>query len=303
LDTKDHTRGQQIKELLKACRHSDFKNCRFILSSRPEALPALDIPTFHLQPLTAATVSVMLSQFKLAAGRIERITRQLEAFGNRPIEPLLLAMAIETSGRDETSTNRTQLYEAYFRRLLRVDRKEALMLWWGWRDVLERLAESWLWKSGVRGKGRSHARVIDELTTSPEPSRSETLLQRLHRLYGFPEMQPIELLEALQASGILEGGRSWRFAHDTFEEYFAASSLLAGSRERTIDISVEWGMEDRPRDLVEVQSFMLEMADPESLDDLNRSDLPQWLKDFANTQSPNSARAEVSAAPTLPTEI
>jgi len=71
---------------------------------------------------------------------------------NRPIEPLLLVMALEQGSAENVSSTRAQLYERYFRRLLRVENNQ--IAWEGWRTALEELANWFLINTGKTDRNR-----------------------------------------------------------------------------------------------------------------------------------------------------
>jgi energy-coupling factor transporter ATP-binding protein EcfA2 len=122
----------------------------------------------------------------------------------------------------EVSSSRAKLYERYFRRLLRVE--SAQLKWDGWRIALENLAHVFVIVSGNRGVGIAYEPLMRIVQGSlPSAATEEPLLSRLSSFYHLKFEDGAELLQALESAGLLQSGRRWRFSHDSFEEYFAAS--------------------------------------------------------------------------------
>lgn len=237
LQNGDHA----FRSLLQASKSADYSNSRFILAGRSPIGAADEVRLIELQPLNSETISNLLSRYQLGSTREQKVRRQLGSFGSRPVLPLLFAMAIEQSKGDELSDSRAYLYELYFRRLLRVQGPEQDFNWGGWRLTYELIAKWLLIDSGVRGQGMSHAALVDRLTTNANSQASEAPISRVARLYGVQFSSAIELLQKSAAAGILEGGRRWRFAHDTFEEFFAASWIASCLAENNpIEINPIW---------------------------------------------------------------
>jgi len=251
-----------INEILRTARNADFQNCRFLISTRPlEGIPA-EISTFHLQPLTVNVVLDLLPRYGLGRERESQLRQQLQSFGDKPIEPLLFTMALEQSGSGQLSATRTQLYERYFRRLLHAESDE--MLWSGWRTALEMLAQWFLLDTGRRGAGLPHEPLVDLVAGKRgDGAAAGNLLERLRRFYRLPAKDELDLLQHLQASGLLQGGRRWRFAHDTFEEYFAASCLVSRlDKDDQLPRLDKWiGIHEQEVEFCEVLDFVKEMTD------------------------------------------
>lgn len=270
---------QSLQEILRSARHADYRDCRFILSSRPlEGIPT-DVPTFHLRPLTSEVISILLPRYGLGRERESQVRRQLQSFGEKPVEPLLFAMALAQSGVEQVSTNRAQLYERYFRRLLRVEADETS--WSGWRAALETIAQWFLLDTGRRGIGLPHEPLVDLIAGKVGGDQTEgNLVEVLQRYYHLPAKDELGLLQHLEAAGILQGGRRWRFAHDTFEEYFAASRLVS-----RLDEEEQWpalkmwvGISEREREFSEVLDFVREIADEPTMRRILALDLPPLWK-------------------------
>jgi hypothetical protein len=124
-------RQNAIREVLRTTRHADYRSCRFVIAMRPVEAQPPDLPTFQLRPLERDFTAMLLPQLDLGETREKRIRIQLSSFGQKPIEPLLFAMAIEQSAGERISYTKAQLYEGYFRRLLRLEGAQSEVQWWG----------------------------------------------------------------------------------------------------------------------------------------------------------------------------
>ena len=271
---------ESLLEILRTCRHADFQGCRFLVSTRPlEGIPD-EISTFQLRPLTLDVISVLLPRYGLERERESQVRRQLQSFGAKPIEPLLFAMALAQSSDEKVSNSRAQLYERYFRRLLKVGPNETL--WSGWRAASEILAQWFLLSPGKRGIGLPHEPLVQLIVGEKgKGQEAENLVERLRRLYRLPVKDELDLLQQLEAAGLLQGGRRWRFAHDTFEEYFAASYLVShfDQEERWPSLDKWIGLLEREQEFLEVLDFMREMTDEPTRQHILNLDLPSSWKE------------------------
>jgi hypothetical protein len=267
----DGDKERALKEILRTAQNADYQGCRFVISTRPlEALPA-DLQTFELQGLTADALAILLPHYELPHDRELQVRRQLQSFGNQPIEPLLLVMALEQGAMTRVSSSRSGLYERYFRRLLRVENNQ--IAWDGWRTALETLSNWFLICSGNRGSGLSHESLMRLINADKgKADGQESLLIRLRDYYHLQFADGLELVHKLQAVGLLQGGRRWRFYHDTFEEFFAASWLVSNFKKTELTDSLvnerslaKWvGIHERENDFVSVIDFVAEMADEQT---------------------------------------
>ena len=84
--------------------------------------------------------------------------------------------------------------------------------------------------------------------------------------------------ETGSAAGLLQSERRWKFSHDTFEEYFAASRLVT-----VIDQTNQWpdlsAWVGKERDFQEVIGFFAEMADAKMLAAVLSMNLPAAWKE------------------------
>ena len=71
-----------------------------------------------------------------------------------------------------------------------------------------------------------HFELMD-LLLGKDPGRGagEGMAARLRQYYGIGEREELDLLKRLGSAGILTRGNEWRFAHDSFEEYFCVLRL------------------------------------------------------------------------------
>ena len=93
-------------------------------------------------------------------------------------------------------------------------------------------------------------------------------MERLERYFHLKFNDPAAFVKRAVSDGILESGRRWRFAHDTFEEYFAASRLVSFFENEvespgTWDGQLlgKWSAPEKASELGTVFSFVSEIAD------------------------------------------
>jgi hypothetical protein len=278
---------QSLDEILKTAHHADYRSCRFIISTRPLSSTPAGVSSLHLHPLTLDVISDILKHSNLHAGRRNQVLRQLQYFGQKPIAPLLFTMIMEAYEDQRVSSNRSQVYERYFRELLRVSKDDNL--WSGWQKALETLALHTLINTGRRGVGLPHEHLMNLLGEKKvEGQTIESLPKRLYRLYHLPVKDELDLLNQLQGAGLLHRGRRWRFAHDTFEEFFAASYIVS-----YFDLNEEWPALDKWKEsqeleqaFSEVLEFVREIMDKPSKERLMNVDLPMSWRDCL-TENPN----------------
>jgi len=135
-------------------------------------------------------------------------------------------MIIEAHEDQHISSTRTQIYERYFRELLGTRKHDTL--WSGWQKALEILALHTLIDTGRRGVGLPHEYLMGLFGEKKAGSQTiESLSSQLYRLYHLQVKDELDLLDQLIAAGLLHGGRRWRLARDTFEEFFAASYVVS----------------------------------------------------------------------------
>lgn len=136
-------------------------------------------------------------------------------------------------------------------------------------------ADWFMLQTGHRGAGLPHETLMDLMTKPAADGIGESFVTRLRRLYHLPVSDELSLIRELRHSGILDGSRRWRFVHDTFEEYFAASRLISllANESPTLPLKA-WQGADRQHDFLEVVEFLVEMADRSMLAQFQSSPLP-----------------------------
>lgn len=267
---------QSLEDILRTARNADFQGCRFLITTRRTDEVPSEVTAFHLKPLTSDVISVLLPRYKLGRERESQVRRQLQSFGEKPIEPLLFTMALEVN---EVSYTRAKLYERYLRRLLRVDTNETL--WSGWRTGLEAFAYWFLVSTGKRGVGLPHKALLDRIAgKGSEREPTENLVQELQRFFRLPVKDELDLIQQLEASGLLQRGRRWLFAHDTFEEYFAASYLVSYFAEREQWPFLDhWVGFEREHEFLDILDFVREMVDEPTRQQILELHIPSLWKD------------------------
>jgi len=270
---------QSLEEILRTAHHADYCNCRFIISTRPlDSTPKGS--SIKLHSLTVDIIAKLLDDSKFHAARKNQIFRQLQYFGQKPIEPLLFSMLLNEYEDPRVSVTRSQIYTHYFTQLLRV--REDENLWLGWQKALETLALRTLIETGRLGVGLLHEHLMNLLGEQRAGDQTvESLSSQLRRLYHLPVNDELDLLNQLRASGLLQRGRRWQFAHDTFEEFFAASYIVS-----YFDLTEKCPSLDRWKESEElvqaftgVLEFVREMMDESSKKLLLKMDLPQRWRD------------------------
>lgn len=279
----DGDQNKALQEILRIAQNADYRNCRFLITTRP----ILNIPPnttiFQLQPLTpevALRISDSISQDK--AHRYH-LRRQLDSFGTKPISPLLFSMILEQVREGKISSTRSQLYESYFRRLLQIKDDQQ---WNGWKFILKDFAKWLLIDTGHRGVGLIHERLIDSITGKISDSREGDLLVNAKRYYQLEIKDEFSLLKMLEASGILQHNRRWYFAHDTFEEYFAAWYIISyiESHQELPDLRL-WTITDTEiQAFAGVVEFIKEMSDSNILRKLGKYNLPLFWKSILDSR-------------------
>ncbi|NOH02768.1 MAG: TIR domain-containing protein [Chloroflexi bacterium] len=213
-----------MEEILKIANHTDYQNCRFVISTRPTINIPEDVSVFQLEPITRELVEEILPQVVSELEQVEFVKHQMATFGKKPIEPLLFSMIIAQSKEGSLSHTRARLFEKYFRHLLGVKNQENL--WYGWSFVLELISEWSMLERGKRGLGIYHDTLVDKIMMWKEADIS--LLTKLEKYYGLRFKSELDMLERLCASSILnKEAKQYYFSHDSFEEFFAANRLIS----------------------------------------------------------------------------
>ena len=278
----DQNKG--LQEILRTAGNADYRNCRFLITTRP----GLNIPSgtsvFQLQPLTANTVLQLLPSYQLDKEQEHRVRRQLTLFGEKPLEPLLFTMIIEQGKSTKLSSTRAQLYERYFRKLLQVTSDT---VWDGWRVVLGEFAKWFTLDTGRRGFGIIHENLVDRISGNVGDQTGNNLFERGKKYYGLPVESELSLLDRLRSAGVMQQSKRWRFAHDTFEEYFAANFIVSYlTRYEKMPSLGLWTINDvQIQSFVGVIEFVNEMADEEVIKIILNSNLPSLWKDVLDLET------------------
>ncbi len=169
--------------------------------------------------------------------------------------------------------------------------------WLGWLKAAETLAFHTLIHTGRRGIGLPHEQLmnlLDERKVGGETR--ESLSSQLRRLYHLPVSDELDLLNQLKAAGLLLRGRRWSFAHDTFEEFFAASYLVSHIASH-FDLTEEWPSLDKWQESQELEQgfsyvleFVREMIDEADKERLMRVDLPQSWRECLTATPDNGTQ-------------
>jgi TIR domain-containing protein len=277
----DQNKG--LHEILRTAQSAYYQHCRFIITTRPELDIPPEISVFHLQPLTSDVVLGLLHLYKLEKEQEYLIRSQLNLFGAKPIEPLLFSMILEQGKTAQVSRTRSLLFGKYFKRLLKMNSDT---LWEGWNVILSEFANWFTLQTGNRGVGMIHEKLIDKISGKANNPSSNSLIQRSKDYYGLLIENELDLLEKLKASGIMQRTKRWRFAHDTFEEYFAACYIISyiTSNNKCPSLGL-WSInEAQTKSFVGVIEFVREMADEEVLKVLLDSNLPSLWQDVLNSK-------------------
>ncbi len=237
-------KAEGLREILRTARNADYRFTRFVISTRPELMSPAEIAVFRLNPLTPGVILDLLPRYNLDREQEHQVERQLELFGEKPLEPLLLRMILTQSSERGVSRTRAQLYERYFCRLLQINENDEDS-WRGWRSVLEQFSSWFSLETGRRGLGLAHEPLVDLMI-------KKNLIKRVKQYSRLSVKDELELLAKLKSAGILQAGRRWRFTHDTFEEFFVASHLLSThARDEKIPSLDAWTISDE-----QVQAFL-----------------------------------------------
>jgi hypothetical protein len=267
-----------LQDMVEIASSGEFARCRFIFSGRPlEFFPAKAM-IFELQPLDLNTIrDVYLPCFEIERPQQERVMKQLTVFGDKPVDPLLLTMAVADRMAGEASETRSGLFVKYFRRLMKLESPENELGWEGWKFCLEQIAEWSLLLTGKRGLGLAHRVLIDRIA-GKTPTPGDPLFLQLKRYYRLPVKDELEVLETLQSSSILKRDDSWKFAHDAYEEFFAAWRIRNSTETlKAVPELTNWL--SNPNDFRDVLTYLAEITPPDVRETIRASSWPElWRR-------------------------
>jgi hypothetical protein len=251
-------KAKALARMVAQVSDKEMQNSWFVFSSRPLRRTPDALPIARLEPLNLEVIEriYLPTRTDLDTEQRQQVLRQLSSFGTQAIEPLLLTLATNDSLDNTIATKKADLFERYFRRILRVQGEREQIAWQGWKKMLETFADWFMLDTGRRGFGLPH-RVLVRLMGGGVGSRS--LLGTIGAEYGLTFENEISVLEQLASIGILTSGIRWHFRHDSFEAYFAAGRILAGSEEDDpVDLQIWTG--PFAKDFLPVIEFLGEMG-------------------------------------------
>jgi hypothetical protein len=180
------------------------------------------------------------------------------------------------------------VYERYFKELLGVSDDDTL--WSAWQKALETLSLHTLLNTGRRGVGLPHEHLMALIGENTSGNQTkEGLSTQLYRLYHLRVNDELDLLSQLVAAGLLHKGRRWRFAHDTFEEFFAASYIVSylDSNEKLPPLDKWKESKEQEQAFCDVIEFVQEILNYSYAERLMEMDLPaSWKNRLAETAAP-----------------
>jgi hypothetical protein len=268
---------KSIDEIMRTVHDNDMRSCRFLFTTRPVRGIPSDVPALELLPLNLAMIDAIFlpSRTDLVPEQRDQVIRQLGIFRDDQIDPLLLTLAIDDSSDPSISDMTSGLFTRYFRRLLRLESSDQETAWQAWKFVLEIFADWFMLSPGKRGVGLQHRQLVQHMTAY---EGTGTLLGSIQAVYGLSFPNENSLLDHLASARILEKGARWRFQHDLFEEYFAASRIVALVEDGRPLVLNAWSGAS-PADFANVIDFIKQFASADVLNLLIRSELPKTWRD------------------------
>jgi hypothetical protein len=255
-------KAEAREEISQVTRLAEHKRCLFVIATRP-LQPMPEMPVFELQPLTYTAIeNLYLPTYQLSKAEEQLILSQLRVFGSGSIDALLFSMMIAATDATVSTPSRTQLFERYFRKLLKTEKDEKDLQWVGWRTALEHIAGWFALETGIRSRGLVHVKLMDHLVRKDVRNNDLGLVEYVRLYFNVQVSNELDLLEQVLNAGILTGRQTWRFAHDAFEEYFCASRLVHTIEENG-KLPILDGWLRAPTEFVETLHYFAELASPE----------------------------------------
>jgi hypothetical protein len=121
---------------------------------------------------------------------------------------------------------------------------------------------------------------LPDITDDREFS-GKSLLSELHDTYNVDCPNGAAFLHYLRSVGLLVRLERWKFAHDTFEEFFLRG-LFGKQRETQRKAPESLDMEESCREFTEVFTFLYELLAADALPLFAQDDLPDsWRKSMS----------------------
>jgi NACHT domain len=270
------SRTAAVVDLQRVTKMPEFVKCAVLVATRSfKGGPGF--PECKVLPVRGqVAVDKYLPLFDLKDGKAQRAKENLLGFGNDPIDVQLLAMTIEASDAAITQ-RRHEIFISFFRKRLGAEGEDSNDRWDGWCVALELIAKAFCVDTGVRSVGLSPRLLIGSIEeTNPafgNGTDDRSLLNELRDTYGVDYPNGSALLDYLKNVGLLVRVERWKFAHDTFEEFFCASFVVRKTKaDGHLPELVSW--RNRPQEFEEVFDFVHEMADEVTAALLAQENLP-----------------------------
>ncbi|HAS47078.1 MAG TPA: hypothetical protein DCS93_41725 [Microscillaceae bacterium] len=214
-----------FKDLSNVTQNVNYKNVYFIFTSRNIPPTSFEAYTMKLESLDIEKIPQLLHKLDFTSAQKGNVLNQIEklvAFDN--LSPLLLSMIVSQNHRLENSQTESEIFENYFKTLLKIQSEEE---WKGWKYALNYIAYLFLIKPNRRSVGLNRKELIDNLNQIVKERPDNSLLFDLKLYYDLEFASINTLIKSLKRAYILtEVNHNIKFAHDVFEEYFAAGFLF-----------------------------------------------------------------------------
>lgn len=270
------SRAAAVADLQRVSKMPEFSKCALLVATRWfKGTP--EFPECKVLPVTGhEAVTIYLPLFSLEPAARLRVEANLLGFGEEPIDVQLLAMTIEASNT-QLNQQRHQIFISFFRKRLSAEGEESNERWDGLSLAQELIAKAFCVDTGVKSVGLSPRALIDSIQIASDQQEDvlagKDLLSELRDNYGIEYSSGVALLDYLKSVGILIRVDRWKFAHDTFEEFFCAIYLLRILKTNGhLPDLLSW--RSRPQEFREIFDFLYEMAEPEIHSLLSKLDLP-----------------------------
>jgi hypothetical protein len=283
------SRGSAVADLLQVTRMPEFKHCSLIVATRSfEGQP--EIPTCQILPVRGEeAIELYLPRFNLPAEERVLVEGSLRAFRGEPVDVQLLTMTIESKGTGSFQ-RRFEIFQAFFQKRLGAEGSDGAERWAGWSFALENLGKWFCLDTGVKSIGLSQRATVDAMETMAWSDHGKgsarNLVTELRDTFNIEMTSSVAVLNYLRTAGILVRIDRWKFAHDSFEEFFCASFLARSALEGHLLASLPLWLA-RPEELTEVFRFLSETLDAERRNRIAaRGNLPKLWTDILTATQP-----------------